>query len=152
VGYSSIDTLQSILQWILRCGFQVQVRQSNTVKIDSNQRRNELNREPHNRRIEHLLHSTIYFPSRDLLNSAQRNDRGLVEAQYSSTTVIQHPPISRPAPSQFPQVGFTHNTKPRVLRLAYVLSRRQNVNSFIKYGDVEAVRVDRAYCGLEPGR
>jgi hypothetical protein len=43
----------------------------------------------------------------------------------------------------------SHNAKPRVLRLAHV-SCRQNVN--IKYGDVEAVRVDRAYCGLEPGR
>jgi hypothetical protein len=53
-------------------------------------------------------------------------------------------------PSQFLQVGFTHNAKPRVLRLAYVLSRRQNVKRFIKYGNVEAVRVDRTYCGLEP--
>jgi len=74
---------------------------------------------------------------------------GLVEAPHSSTTPkIQHP---RPPPLTIYRLASFTTPRPRVLRLAHILPRR-HVISFIKYGGVEAVRGDREYCGLEPGR
>ena len=65
--------------------------------------------------------------------------------QHQKYSTHDHPPLTT-----YRLASFT-TPRPRVLRLAHILPRR-HVISFIKYGGVEAVRGDREYCGLEPGR